>query len=660
MWICPICETKNSDNDSICQCCQQPKPKPERPRNPGKWALLAVCAAALALVIAGVTFFTGREADKPRMAARSLGSEPSEDVIADEKNKCGENAFWTLENGTLTVSGSGAMDNYYQATVWDYDQNNIPAPWFDHRDDIKKVIIEDGITMIGAYAFCGCKGLTSVTIPDSVTEIGELAFRFCESLTDVTIPDSVTEIADGVFFNCSHLTSITIPDSVTKIGAGALQNSGLTSVTIPDSVTEIGNYAFGDCTGLTSISIPASVTKIGAGAFYNCCFLAGDITLPKGVTEIGEEMFGKCFNLTSVTIPASVTEIDAFAFEGCGKMTIYAPAGSYAWRYAMYRGMAPANEPVTNICGENAYWTLHNGTLSISGRGAIDDFGSMSGTGNGPDFMTPWNAHLADIKKVVIEDGITSIGAYAFRGCEGLTGVTIPDSVTEVGAYAFDECYGLTSVTIPDSVKKIGANAFTRCDRLTIDAPAGSYAWRYAAYRGILSNSAKSAANVCGEKAYWTLEKGTLTISGSGAMDDFGVLGVAPVPIDIMTPWDAHLDEIKRVVIENGITSVGGWAFNACENLTGITLPKSVTKIGDEAFRDCKSLTDITIPEGVTKIGVRAFAGCESLTGITIPASVKKIGANAFTRCDRLTIDAPAGSYAQSYAKENGIPFAAA
>ena len=131
--------------------------------------------------------------------------------------------------------------------------------------------IPDSVTMIGNYAFSGCRSLTSVTIGDSVTTIGGSAFHSCYSLTSVTIGDSVTTIGEQAFYNCESLTSITIPDSVTTIGDDAfLGCSSLTSVTIPDSVTTIGGYAFYGCSSLTSITIPDSVTTIGYMAFYNC------------------------------------------------------------------------------------------------------------------------------------------------------------------------------------------------------------------------------------------------------------------------------------------------------------------------------------------------------------------------------------------------------
>jgi len=166
---------------------------------------------------------------------------------------------WSLNGTVLTISGNGAMGNY---TYYD------SLPW---GSAITSVVIENGVTTIGNYAFYYCRSLTSITIPDSVTSIEYCAFQYCSSLTSIIIPNSVTSIGNSAFYSCSSLTSITIPNSVTSIGNSAFYScSSLTSITIPDSVTSIGNFAFYSCSSLTSITIPDSVTSIGDSAFYYC------------------------------------------------------------------------------------------------------------------------------------------------------------------------------------------------------------------------------------------------------------------------------------------------------------------------------------------------------------------------------------------------------
>ncbi len=167
---------------------------------------------------------------------------------------------WKLENGTLTIFGTGDMPKYN--TVWD-------IPWYSNRGKINSIVIEDGVTSISDDAFYACESLTSVTIGNSVTSIGSVAFANCTALTSITIGNSVTSIGVNAFYNCSSLTSVTIPNSVMSIENNAFCGcSNLTSVTIGNSVASIGDGAFYDCKGLTSITFERSThPEFGKGVF---------------------------------------------------------------------------------------------------------------------------------------------------------------------------------------------------------------------------------------------------------------------------------------------------------------------------------------------------------------------------------------------------------
>ena len=329
---------------------------------------------------------------------------------------------------------------------------------YTEEDGVTEVVIPDGVTSIGDWAFSYCESLSSITIPDSVESIGDSAFCGCYSLTGIIITDSVTSIGENAFFDCGSLTSITVPNGVTHIGDGAFDETqwrndqkepfvilgngilydyigedsivnipdnvtsigegvffdctNLTSITLPDSVTSIGEEAFRDCTSLTSISIPQGVTNIGGSAFESCTCLT-EITLPVSVTSIGEEAFRDCTSLTRITIPDSVTSIGDGAFCGCSSLT----------------GIIIPNS-VTSI-GDSAFCGCSN---------------------------------LTDI---TIPDNVTSIGNNAFTRCGRLTSIIIPNSVTSIGESAFYNCESLSSITIPDSVINIGKDVFSCCKRLS-------------------------------------------------------------------------------------------------------------------------------------------------------------------------------------------------
>ena len=271
--------------------------------------------------------------------------------ITEESGSYGTDVTWKLtgipDNYTLTISGTGAMVDYSKSSdrPWTDDANEIKD-----AKGIKTVVIGNGVTSIGGYAFSYCSGLTSVTIPASVTSIGNYAFSGCSGLTSIEIPSNVTSIGQSAFNRCSGLTSVTIPAGVTSIGdyvfndcsnlatitvetSNTVYNSrngcnaiietssnkliaGCKNTTIPASVTSIGNYAFYGCSGLTSITIPASVTSIAYSAFFGCSGLIS-VTIPESVTSIGNYAFRNCSGLTSVTIPESVTSIGRYAFYGC-------------------------------------------------------------------------------------------------------------------------------------------------------------------------------------------------------------------------------------------------------------------------------------------------------------------------------------------------------
>mgnify|MGYP003247781163 CR=1 FL=1 len=244
----------------------------------------------------------------------------------------GSNVTWLLDdNGTLTISGSGKIEDY---------RSDIDQPWYSNRSDITSVVIEPGVTSIGSLAFYECSNLTSITIPSGFISIGDYAFWNCTGLTSITIQNGVTSIGTGAFWNCTGLTSITIPSSVTSIGVNVFYNcTGLTDITVDSNnssfCSESGVLFNKDKTTLiyyplgkndSSYTIPDGVTVIEQYAFY-CNSKLTSVTIPSGVTSIGEMAFRECSGLTSVIVPSSVTSIEYNAFWCCFNLIIYIPGG---------------------------------------------------------------------------------------------------------------------------------------------------------------------------------------------------------------------------------------------------------------------------------------------------------------------------------------------
>ncbi len=488
-----------------------------------------------------------------------------------------DNLTWTLDaDGTLTISGTGAMK--------DYDYYNNPSPASQKKDSVKKVVIEDGVTSIRNSAFYDCNSLTSITIPNSVTSIGAYAFSNCWYLTNITIPNSVTSIENYAFRNCSSLTSITIPDSVTSIGELAFYDcDSLTSITISNSVTSIGERAFAYCSSLTSITIPDSVTSIGDYVFISCSSLTTISLSCK--SSLKRSDFGKQADLVSYT-SHTLNKIEAKA--------------------------ATCTEN-----GNKEYWTCeHCKKYFLS------------------DDANPETAKAVELSETVVPAShkLTKVEAKAA-------------TCTENGNKEYWTCEHCKKYFLSDDANPETAKAVELSETIL---PALNHK------NAIIQNASEPTETAPGysgdrycpdcdkvvEKGYtywiednltWKLyADGTLNISGKGAMKDYN-------SDDNPSPASQKKDSEKKVVIEDGVTSIGDSAFSYCSSLTNITIPDSVTSIGDSAFSGCWDLTSITIPDSITTIGESAFSGCSGLTSITIPNSVTSIGAYAFSNCRSLT-----------------------
>lgn len=532
----------------------------------------------------------------------------------------GDNLTWNLdtETGVLTISGTGR----YNTFVYLY-QN----PWDPYRSDIKKIVINEGLTYTGNYMFKECTNLISVTLPESLTELGYSMFDECKNLTDISIPNTVTKIGYRAFGHCEKLSTIHIPESVTSIATEAFSgchslskitvaeenpvydsrdncnaiietatNSllvGCKNTSIPNSVTSVGKYAFLRNDSITSITIPQTVKSIEYGAFSICGNLQS-VTLSSGLQTIGENAFGLCRNLQAINIPNTVTSIESNAFSGCSSLTSV---------------------------------TIPNSVTSI-GRDAFENSGLIS---------------------IVLKDSITSIGDRAFNNCENL---------------AFVMCYALEPPTLGESVFRDdymyshfdNNNTILYVPAESIDLYKAADQWKD--FTNILplgnqNGQCVVASGTCGKNGdnlTWELScDGVLTISGTGEMEDY-TESATPAP------WKSNNTTILSIVIEDGVSNIGNYAFHYCRKLTSVSIPTSITSIGNQAFKGCGNLSSVEIPNSVTNIGWGAFYDCDKLPSITIPNSVTFIDDLAFYFCESLTsievaIDNP------NYCSEDGVLF---
>ena len=465
-----------------------------------------------------------------------IGTPP--DVEEEMRGTCGENLTWTLDaSGTLTISGTGDMENY---------SFSYQSPWNENNSEILNVIIENGVTSIGNMAFYFCQNLASVTVANSVTTIGESAFKFCSSLKSVTLPKSVTTIERYAFSYCSNLEEIKMSNSVNSIGVRAFSEcTSLKSVEIPQSVTSIDCYTFDGCDNLESITIPDSVTSVGDGAFKYCKSL-NYISLPDSISSIGDDVFlGSGYYKNSENWEDGALYIDSYLVNA---------TYSISPDFAVKSG--------TKLIADCAFYYINAlesvtipDSVEIIGIGAFQKCSNLTElivSENNKNFLSE-NGVLFDKNKTsiicypsgksetsyIIPDSVTNIYHSAFYLCNKLENVTIPSSVTSIGDYAFTDCHSLVSVVIPDSVTYIGKWAFfwnSKISSLTI------------------GNSVKSI----GERAFY------------------------------------NCSNLTSVVLPDSVTSIGADAFAWNTNLSSVTIGGSVTSIGDRAFEGCDNLDAIT------------------------------------------------------------------
>lgn len=508
----------------------------------------------------------------------------------------GSNITWVLTtDGTMILSGTGAVAAY----------DDRDRPWYDYRYQILRLEVKKGITSVGGFRYCFT--LQEVSLPEGLISLDEFAFMDCQKLQEIRLPKSLKTLGRGTFAGCHALPEIELPEDLETVGEGALMNClSLTSVVIPASVIEmgdrpfsgdwalktveikgnvprlssssfsecdalqevlitgsvgtIGDYAFMDLGSLERVQIASGLKTISEKAFIRCGSLT-TVSLPDGVTTIGKEAFKDCVSLTTVNLPDSITTIGANAFNGT-KLT------------------GPLNIPSSLVSlGDNAF----HGCSGITGT-------------------------------LVFPAAMENISTNVFAGCSGIEEIVLPRGVLTIGAGAFNNCSGVQRLWLTNSIQSIGANAFNGMKSLkkvyfsgTILEWETGIQWADKGYQiGVaITTNEEIASGSCGEALTWSLNSaGDLTVSGTGDMASFTATGA---------PWAEQREQIKLVIVGQGVTSIGSSAFQDCKNLETVSLPGSLTALGKAAFLRCGKLTNVKLPASLKSVGEDCFTGCDKL-----------------------------------------------
>ena len=528
---------------------------------------------------------------------------------------------FVIENGVLTKYVGPGGDVVIPEGV-----TSIGKESFWCNNHLKSVTISDGVTNIGRLAFLDCKRLTNVAIPNGLTDIGDRAFKGCKGLADSS---GFVIIKDTLYDYCGSGEDVTIPDNVTRIGVCAFfENKRMKNVSIPDSVTSIGNSAFFGCKCLKSVTIPRSVSDIGDNAFKGCTsltsvevshWLPGLNSLPqKGLMEL------RCTEDAITKIPANYRVHALLGFVSNPGSDLYSERARSYLDYVKKNAGKLINtafertELLYFMCEQSLipakdfddYLAMAEKCESAEYKAILLDYQSQLGTGEVAKARERKETRKEEYYDALVERIAVRKPS---KGIEGMTFV-ISGKLHEWGFLKDVKSY----------LEKYGAKLGTSVTKKT---------------DFLVTNDIESMS----DKYKKAIELGVPVVTE----DEFNEMVGKRYP------------NAEKIMIPSWMKEIPGWAFRDCHSLKSVVIPVGVTSVGDEAFLNCLNLKSVTLPLGLTSIGYGAFYGCHNLKDATIPSTVINWSSSSFEDCPNLTIHAPAGSYAEQYAKEHGIPFMA-
>lgn len=513
---------------------------------------------------------------------------------------CGSIRSMILPFTGAAADGSAPSHFGYIFGAADAQGNGLALP------DALKTVTLNGTSPVAEYAFLGCTGLEAVTIGTGVTDIGNFAFDGCTQLATVSFPAGLAAIGEYAFRNCTMLTTVALPDSLATLHTGAFYGAGLTAIEIPANVTAVSARLFYDCKSLkTAVFEGDRLTQISGNIFHGCEKLE-NVQLPPKITSIPYALFYGCASLKSIAVPAGVTQIYNDVFLGCTSLARVDFGGTLS-QWASINFSNVASNP-----------------LSLAGALYIGGVNVTSGT-------------------LTVPTDVTAIGAYAFCGCTGITGLVISENVVTIGAAAFEDCTALTSISFnATAMSDLTADSFSAAGSagagiaVTFGANVTKVPGKLFAH---YDAEDKSSPNV---KSISFVANSACLYINTGAFANCITLSSASLPeglkrINVDSFYNN--DALASIAIPASVVFIGGSAFASCDTLQTVSFAAEQAdylEIGKNAFANCTQLKGVSLPRLLKTIDEKAFRNCSSLATLTLPNTVRSIAKAAFQNCTSL------------------------
>ncbi len=364
-----------------------------------------------------------------------------DELIVDSTNPNGavsDTVMWEFDSATYTliIRGNGAIP--------DSSNRTNSHPWSGKTNStIERIVVEDGITSVGKYAFANMRLVKEIVLPSSVESMSTYVFNKCSALRTLTLPPMEVITAD--ILSGSSVENLIIPEGVKEIGANAFYNvRSIKTVSLPESLEKIVDGAFISCNQLTEVTLPESLTYLGSAAFYNCTSLK-KINIPDGVDKIYDLTFHACESLEYITLPENIDLNSWGAFTGCNK-----------------------------LCDENGFLVINGAFLHYTEATNTEVFTVPDGVKFVGCLFRGDMGFVSSHKKIVFPDSVEDIADYAFIFNRNVEEIVLSDNIKEITDETFSNCTNLKKINLPANLETLGKNAFANCTKLeSIEIPAG-------------------------------------------------------------------------------------------------------------------------------------------------------------------------------------------